>query len=177
VAGGASNGLDEGALGAEEALFVGVQYCYQRDFGEVEAFAEEIDADEDVLLAFAEVAEEFDAFGGFDFGVQVSVADAYFGLVAGEVFGHALGESVTRTRWFFAMRSRISATGSMRPVGRMICSTTTPAFGEFAGAWGGGIDEVGIISRKNHHPAWPLLLRIQPGNGYAAENVKLKLEL
>ena len=29
--------------------------------------------------------------------------------------------------------------GSMRPVGRMICSTTTPAdFGEFVGAGGGG---------------------------------------
>ena len=92
VAGGSADGLDEGALGAEEAFFVGVEDGYEGDFGKVEAFAEEVDADEDVVLAFAEVAEELDAFEGFDLGVHVAAADAYFGVVAGEVFGHALGE-------------------------------------------------------------------------------------
>ena len=92
VAGGAADGLDEGALGAEEAFLVGVEDGDERDFGEVEAFAEEVDADEDVVLAFAEVAEELDALEGFDLGVHVAAADADFGVVAGEVFGHALGE-------------------------------------------------------------------------------------
>ena len=38
---------------AEEAFFVGVEDGYEGDFGEVEPFAEEVDADEDVVLAFA----------------------------------------------------------------------------------------------------------------------------
>ena len=47
-----------------------------------------------VVLAAAEVAEELgvDALEGFDFGVHVAAADADFGVVVGEVFGHALGE-------------------------------------------------------------------------------------
>ena len=92
MAGGAADGLDEGALGAEEAFFVGVEDGDEGDFGEVEAFAEEVDADEDVVLAFAEVAEELDALEGFDFGVHVAAADADLGVVVGEVLGHALGE-------------------------------------------------------------------------------------
>jgi hypothetical protein len=83
VAGGAADGLDERALGAEEAFLVGVEDGDERDLGEVEAFAEQVDADEDVVLAFAEVAEEFDAFEGFDLGVHVAAADAYFGVVVG----------------------------------------------------------------------------------------------
>jgi hypothetical protein len=33
VAGGSADGLDEGALAAEEALFVGVEDSYERDLG------------------------------------------------------------------------------------------------------------------------------------------------
>jgi hypothetical protein len=40
VAGGAADGLDEAALGAEEAFFVGVEDGDEGDLGEVEAFAE-----------------------------------------------------------------------------------------------------------------------------------------
>ena len=46
----------------------------------------------DVVFTFAEIAEEFDAFEGFDFGVHVAAADADLGVVVGEVLGHALGE-------------------------------------------------------------------------------------
>jgi hypothetical protein len=84
--------LDEGAHGAKEAFLVGVEDGYERELGEVEAFAEEIDADEDVVLAAAEVAEEADAFEDFDLGVHVAGADADFAVVAGDVFGHAFGE-------------------------------------------------------------------------------------
>ena len=92
VAGGAADGLDERALGAEEAFLVGVEDGNEGDFGQVEAFAEEVDADEDVVLSLAEIAEELDALKGFNLGVHVAAADADFGVVAGEVFGHALGE-------------------------------------------------------------------------------------
>ena len=71
VAGGTADGLDEGAGGAEEAFLVSVEDGDEGDFGEVEALAEEVDADEDVDITAAEVAEYFDALEGFDFGVHV----------------------------------------------------------------------------------------------------------
>jgi hypothetical protein len=83
MTGGSADGLDEGALAAEETFLVGVEDGYEGDLGEVEAFAEEIDADEDVVLAFAEVAEEFDALEGLYLGVHVTAADTYFGVVIG----------------------------------------------------------------------------------------------
>ena len=92
VAGGAADGLDEGACGAEEAFFVGVEDGDEGDFGEVEAFAEEVDADEDVEFAEAQVADDFHAFDGVDVGVEVADADVVFHEVVGEVFGHAFGE-------------------------------------------------------------------------------------
>src|SRR5215471_14271967 len=92
IAGSAADGLNQRSTGPEEALFVGIEYSDQRDFGEVEAFAEEVDADEHVEIATAKVAENLDAFEGFDFGVQVSNADAELGIVLGQVFGHFLGK-------------------------------------------------------------------------------------
>ncbi len=59
VAGAAADHLDQGGFAAEEALLVGVEDGDQRDFGQVESFAEEVDADEDVEGAFAEFAEDF----------------------------------------------------------------------------------------------------------------------
>ena len=56
VSGGASDGLYEGAPGAQEALLVGVEDADELHFREVEAFAQEVDADEDVELSEAEVA-------------------------------------------------------------------------------------------------------------------------
>ena len=92
MASGAAHGLDERAGGAEKAFLVGVEDGDEGDFGQVEAFAEKVDADEGVVLAFAQAGEKLDALEGFDFGVHVAAADADFGVVAGEILGHALGE-------------------------------------------------------------------------------------
>jgi hypothetical protein len=52
MAGGAADGLDEGAGGtAEEAFFIGIEDGDERDLREIETFAQEVDADEDVVLA------------------------------------------------------------------------------------------------------------------------------
>ena len=92
VARGAAHGLDERAGGAEKAFLVGVEDGDERDFGQVEAFAQKVDADEHVVFAFAQAGEQLDALEGFDLRVHVAAADADLGVVAGEVFGHALGE-------------------------------------------------------------------------------------
>ena len=92
VAGGAAGGLHEGGLAAEEAFFVGIEDADEGDFGEVEAFAEEVDADEDVAVALAEGAEDFDALDGVDVAVEVADFEADVAEVVGEVLGGAFGE-------------------------------------------------------------------------------------
>ena len=88
----ATDGLDERALGAQEAFLVGIEDGYERHFGNVEAFAQQVDADQHVELAKPQVADDFHALDGVDVGVQVPHAHAVLGEVVGEILGHALGE-------------------------------------------------------------------------------------
>ena len=92
VARGAADGLDQGGLGAQEAFLVGIEDGDEAAFGDVEAFAQQVDADEHVEGAEAEVADDLDALDGVDVGVHVADADALLVHVFGEVLGHALGE-------------------------------------------------------------------------------------
>ena len=71
VAGGPPDGLDERRLRTQEAFLVGVQDGHQGDLGQVEAFPEQVDADEHVELAQAQVTQDLDALEGVDVGVQV----------------------------------------------------------------------------------------------------------
>ena len=76
-------------LGAQEAFLVGVEDGDEGAFGDVEAFAQQVDADEDVEGAEAQVADDLDALDGVDVGVHVAHADALLVHVFGEVLGHA----------------------------------------------------------------------------------------
>ena len=79
-------------VGAQEAFLVGVEDRDQRDLGHVEAFAQQVDADQHVELAEPQVADDLDALDRLDVRVQVTHLDAVLVQVFGEVFGHALGE-------------------------------------------------------------------------------------
>ncbi len=79
VAGGAADGLDERSRRAQEALLVGVEDRDQRDLGDVEALAQEVDADQDVELAPPQVADDLDALEGVDVGVEVADPDPDLG--------------------------------------------------------------------------------------------------
>ena len=59
---------------AQEAFLVGVENRHQRHFGQVEPFAQQVDADEHVELAAAQVAQNLDALERLDVGVQVADA-------------------------------------------------------------------------------------------------------
>ena len=102
IAGGTADGLDEGGGGSEEAFFVGVEDSDEGDFRQVEAFAEQVDADENVVFAEAELAEEFDALQGVNVGVEVADFDAGVDEVVGEVFGHFLGEGGDEDAFVFS---------------------------------------------------------------------------
>ena len=64
-------------LGAQVAFLVGVQDGDQADLGQVEALAQQVDADDDVVDAEAQVAQDLDALQRVDLGVEVVGADAH----------------------------------------------------------------------------------------------------
>ena len=90
VAGGPTDRLDERGLPAQEPLLVGVEDGDERDLREVEALAQEVDPDEDVVLPQAELADDGDPVERVDLGVQVARTDARLEEVVGEVLGHLL---------------------------------------------------------------------------------------
>ena len=88
VAGGAAGGLDEAGFVAQEAFFIRIQDADEGDFRQVEAFAQEVDAHEDVYLAGAEFAEDFHALDGVYirmdvFDVQPDVAEVVCQILCG----------------------------------------------------------------------------------------------
>ena len=58
VAGAAAHGLDQRGGAAEVAFFIGVENRDERNFREIEAFAQQVDADEHVEFAAAQVAQD-----------------------------------------------------------------------------------------------------------------------
>ena len=92
VARRAADRLDQRAVGAEEALLVGVEDRHQRHLGQVEPLAQQVDADQHVEVAEPEAAQDLHPLDGVDVGVQVAHPHAGLLQVVGEVLGHPLGE-------------------------------------------------------------------------------------
>ena len=92
VAGAAADGLNQRAAGTQESFLVGIQNGNERDFRQVEAFAQKIDSDQYIELAFAQVAENLYALQRLDLRVHIPALHAYFRVVLGEVLRHPLGE-------------------------------------------------------------------------------------
>src|ERR1700722_18050580 len=88
----AADRLDKGGARTQETLLVRVEDRYQRDLGQVEALTEQVDADQHVVFAEAQLAQELDPPERVDFAVQVPRPDATLEQVVGEVLGHLLGE-------------------------------------------------------------------------------------
>src|SRR4029078_11927294 len=64
----------------------------ERDFGQVDPLAQQVDADEDVEDPEPQVTQERHALERVDLAVKVLVLDAELLEVIGEVLGHLLGE-------------------------------------------------------------------------------------
>ena len=92
VARGPPDGLHQRGGRAQEALLVGVQDRDQGAFRDVQALAQQVDPDEHVEDAEAQVAHDLDALQGVDVGVQVAHPQAGLVQVLGQVLGHALGQ-------------------------------------------------------------------------------------
>ncbi len=92
VSRGAADRLHQRGLAPQEALLVGVEDGHQRDLGQVEPFAQQVDADQHVELALPQVAQQLDALEGVQLAVQPLAADALLGEVGRQVLGQPLGE-------------------------------------------------------------------------------------
>ena len=92
VAGAAADGLDQRSGRAQEAFFVGVENRHQRNFRQIQSFAQQVDADQHVELALAQIAQNLDPLQRLDLRVHVAALHADFGVVFGQILGHALGQ-------------------------------------------------------------------------------------
>ena len=97
VARGAADDLDQRRRRAQKADLVGVQDGDQRHLGQVEPFAQQVDADQDVVLAGPQVAQELHALDGLDLGMEVPHAQSDLGQIGRQVLRHALGEGGDQT--------------------------------------------------------------------------------
>ncbi len=77
---------------AQIAFLVGIQDRHQRHLGDVESLAQQIDADEPVELAQAQIADDRDPVERVDVGMQIAHPQPELLVVLGEVFRHPLGQ-------------------------------------------------------------------------------------
>src|SRR5699024_2257864 len=88
VAGRAADRLDQTRLAAQETLFVGVQNRDQRNLGQVQALAQQVDADDRVDCAGAQVLDGLHPLKGIARVVPILGLDAVVLEVVGQVFSH-----------------------------------------------------------------------------------------
>src|SRR5208282_2682732 len=92
VARRATDRLNQRGRVAEIAFLIGIENADQRYLGQIETFAQEIDADEYVEDAEAQIAQNRDAFEGIDFAVQIAYLQAVLDEKVRQVFGHFFSE-------------------------------------------------------------------------------------
>ncbi len=92
VAGGAADGLDEGALERRKPSLSASRMATSETSGRSRPSRRRLMPMRTSYSPLRRSREELDALEGFDLGVHVAAADADLGVVVGEVFGHALGE-------------------------------------------------------------------------------------
>ena len=110
---------------------------HQRYLGQVQSLSQQVDAYDDVDLAFAQFAQQFDAPQRVDVGMQVFDLDAAFQQVVGQILGHLLGQCRHQRALVFVDTvldlgeqvvdlplGRAHVDLRVDQTGRMICSTT-----------------------------------------------------
>ena len=92
IAGSPADGLHERGVAAQKALLVRVQDRHQRAFRDIQPLTQQVDADQHVEHAQAQVADDFDSLQRINVGMEVAHLYPVFGQVLGQVLGHAFGE-------------------------------------------------------------------------------------
>ena len=92
IACGPADGLDKRALAPQKAFFIRIQNRYQRDFGQVNAFAQQVDAYQHIKSAQAQIAQYFHPLHRVHVAVQVAHFHAVVAQIVSQLLGHALGQ-------------------------------------------------------------------------------------
>ena len=84
--------LDEGRVGAQETLLVGVEDGDQADLRQVQPLPQEVDPHHHVVGSQPQVAQNLHPLDGVNLAVEVVYLDVQFAQIVGQVLGHALGQ-------------------------------------------------------------------------------------
>ena len=84
--------MDERPRGTKEPLLIGIENRHERHLGEVDPLTKEVDSDNHVEDAEAQVSKDLNAFERIDFAMEVAHANSRLLKVGRELFGHALRE-------------------------------------------------------------------------------------
>ena len=112
----AADGLDQRPARAQKAFLIGIQNRHQRDFRQIQAFAQQVDADQHIELAAPQIAQDLDAVERADFRMQIGALHADFGVVFGQILRHALGQR-GHQHALVALRALAGSRAADRPPG------------------------------------------------------------
>ena len=77
---------------AQEAFLVRIENRHQRNLRQIQALAQQVDADQHVELAAPQIAQDLDAVERAHFRMQIAAVHADLGIIFGQILGHALGQ-------------------------------------------------------------------------------------
>src|SRR5213079_3292637 len=84
--------LDQRSLAAQKSFLVRVQDAHKRNLREIEAFAQQINADENVEFRSAQSAQNFHALNRVDIAMQVAYLQSNVAQIVGQIFRGSLGQ-------------------------------------------------------------------------------------
>ena len=89
----AADGLDKAGLAERRKPSLSAsRYAHQPAFGNVEAFAQQVDPDQHVIDAQAQIADQLDPLQRFDIGVHIADPQTRLVHEFGQIFRHPLGQ-------------------------------------------------------------------------------------
>src|SRR4051794_35415005 len=89
---GPSCRLQQRRFATQEAFLIGIQDAHQAHLGKVKAFAQQVDAYQDVEVAGSQRTQNLNTLDGVDLTVQVPYLEVEIAKVVGEVLSGALRE-------------------------------------------------------------------------------------
>ena len=92
VAGRPADGLDQGALRAQEPLLVRIKDRHQGDLRHIQSLPQQVDADQYIKYPQAQVTDDLHPLNGIDIGVEITHPDTVVIEVIGKILSHPFGQ-------------------------------------------------------------------------------------
>ena len=92
VARRAADGLDQRSVGTQKTFLVGIQNGHQRHLRQIQAFAQQVDAHQDIKQTQPQVANNLGTLDGVYIRMHVANLDPVFMQVVGQILRHSFGQ-------------------------------------------------------------------------------------